>query len=139
MFKLSCIQTHRMSVPDSLRLYEGDFSAKYPGFQFVDAKFVKSASIQNCFVVSLDCVWRQYSIPRAFTLAYSVKKDMPGFPWRGEFNPFASRPMYPNACGIDWIYIYYISKFPVLNALEKVLALEVQALEVQALEVEADV
>jgi hypothetical protein len=116
-----------MPVPDSLRAYEKDFSAKYASFQFVDARFEKSASIPNCFVVTLECVWRQYSIPRAFTLVYHVKKDMPGFPWRGEFNPFASRPMYPNACDIDWIYTYYISKFPVLNALEKVLASEVEA------------
>ena len=121
-----------MPVPDSLRAYEKEFAIKYPAFQFVDARFEKSASIQNCFVVTLDCVWRQYSIPRACTLVYYVKKDVPGLPWRGEFNPFVSRPMYPNACGIDWIYTYYISKFPVLNALEKVLASEVQALEPQA-------
>lgn len=121
-----------MPVPDSLREYEKEFTVKYTGFEFVDARFEKSASIQNCFVVTLECVWRQYGIPRPFTLVYDVKKDVPGFPWRGEFNPFASRPMYPNAYGIDWIYTYYISKFPVLNALEKVVALEVQALEVQA-------
>ena len=120
-----------MPVPDSLRAYEKEFAIKYAAFQFVDARFEKSASIQNCFLVTLDCVWRQYSIPRACTLVYYVKKDVPGLPWRGEFNPFVSRPMYPNACGIDWIYTYYISKFPVLNALEKVLALEVQALEVE--------
>ena len=120
-----------MPVPDSLRAYEKEFSVKYAGFGFIDARFEKSASIQNCFVVTLDCLWKQYSIPRACTLVYDVKKDMPWLPWRGEFNPFASRPMYPNACGIDWIYTYYISKFPVLNALEKVLALEVEALEPQ--------
>lgn len=128
VFKLSCIENHRMPVPDSLRAYEKEFSVKYAGFGFIDARFEKSASIQNCFVVTLDCLWKQYSIPRACTLVYDVKKDMPWLPWRGEFNPFASRPMYPNACGIDWIYTYYISKFPVLNALEKVLALEVEAL-----------
>ena len=120
-----------MPVPDSLRAYEKDFSAKYASFQFVEARFEKSTSISNCFVVTLDCVWRQYTIPRACTLVYDVKKDMPWLPWRGEFNPFASRPMYPNPCEIDWIYTYYISKFPVLNALEKVLALEVEALEPQ--------
>jgi hypothetical protein len=121
-----------MPVPEILAKYEVEFSAKYPGFQFLEVSFVKSPTIQNCFVVSLNCMWRQYGIPRSFILVYDVKKDMPGLPWRGEFNPFASRPMYPNACGIDWIYTYYISKFPVLNALEKVLALEIQALELQA-------
>lgn len=121
-----------MPVPESLRVYEKEFVVKYPGFQFMDATFVKSTTKSNCFIVTLECIWLQYSIPRTCTLVYDVKKDVPGLPWRGEFNPFASRPMYPNAYGIDWIYTYYISKFPALNALEKVLALEVQALEVQA-------
>jgi hypothetical protein len=114
-----------MPVPESLRKYEKDFATQYTGFQFVDVSFEKSASIQNCFVVTLECAWRQYSIPRAFTLVYNVKKDLPNLPWRGEFSPFASRPMYPNECDIDWIYTYYISKFPPLKMLEGALTLEV--------------
>jgi len=118
-------------VPDSLRKYEAEFSAKYPGFQFIEVSFVNSPTIVNCFVVSLNCVWRQYSIPRSFILVYTVKKDLPDLPWRGEFNPFMSKPMYPNDFGIDWIHTYYISKFPVLNALERVVASEVTLMQIQ--------
>ena len=120
-----------MPIPESLAKYETEFSAKYPGFQFLEVSFVKSPTIQNCFVVSLNCRWLQYSIPRPFTLVYYVKKDMPDLPWRGEFNPFMSKPMYPNVSGIDWIHTYYISKFPVLNILERVLASEVTLMQIQ--------
>ena len=80
----------------------------------------------------IDRVIDQMSDWSAAAISNYSHKDMPWLAWRGEFNPFASRPIYQNACGIDWIYTYYISKFPVLNALEKVLALEVEALEVHA-------
>jgi hypothetical protein len=120
-----------MPVPESLIKYEPEFSVKYPGFKFLDVSFEKSLTITNCFVVTLSCIWLQYSIPRPFTLVYDVKKDLPDLPWRGEFNPFMSKPMYPNECGIDWIHTYYISKFPVLNALEKVLASEVTLMQIQ--------
>lgn len=114
-----------MPVPESLRKYEKDFATQYTGFEFVDVSFVKSESISDSVVVILDCLWRQYSIPRACTLVYYVKKDLPNLPWRGEFNPFLSKPMYSNESDIDWIYIYYISKFPALKVLEGALALEV--------------
>ncbi len=119
-----------MPVPESISKYEAEFSVKYTGFKFLEVSFVKSPTIQDYFVVSLNCMWLQYTIPRSFTLVYNVKKDLPNLPWRGEFNPFMSKPMYPNACGIDWIHIYYISKFPVLNALEKVLASEVTFMQI---------
>jgi hypothetical protein len=111
-----------MPVPKGLYLYKKEFESRYPGFYFVDVIFEKSSYITNCVVVTLDCVWSQYGIPRPFTLVYHVKKDLPGLPWRGEFNPFVSKPIYPNSSGIDWIYTYYINKFPVLNTLEGVLA-----------------